>query len=396
MLFMVLISYFFLVTCCPFFLWRSFLVVAREVIRSREVTLNQKRSMVWHLCKELIYAPFFTVLWYLDEILFSRFTQQKLARPVFIMSQPRSGTTFLLRTLSLDANTFFSLTHLEWRFPFITLWKILDILGLRKCVEGISYWPNTELGRLAAKIHEHQLGSVEEHGIFFEERMYHHYFTFRRFPFIEVLKRVMEVQMLSAREKRKLLLTFRKTVQKTAYYRGGGRTWLTKENESVDLYKLLHDEFNDANFVAIVRPPEEFVSSYVTMSDICTKAKHGVDPQLIADWDKENMKFRKEECLKLIEFCGELERSNAITYLTFDQFTTEIQHTVERIYAAIGVPLSSDYARLLADMQAEQDRRDSGYVNAPRSVDGFEAFGAFVARIGAGAPEHGLATQHNL
>jgi hypothetical protein len=107
------------------------------------------------------------------------------------------------------------------------------------------------------------------------------------------------------------------------------------------------------------------------------------------------MEFRKEQCLKLIGFCGELERVNAITYLTFEQFTTEIQPTVERIYAAIGVPLSDGYARLLADMQAEQDRRDSGYVNAPRSVEGFEAFGAFVARIGAVAPEHGLMPQHN-
>lgn len=147
--------------------------------------------------------------------------------------------------------------------------------------------------------------------------------------------------------------------------------------------------------MAIVRPPEEFISSYVTMSDICTKAKHGVDPQRIPNWDKENVEFRKEQCLKLIGFCGELERDNAITYLTFEQFTTEIQPTIERIYAAIGVPLSDDYARLLADMQAEQDRRDSGYVNAPRSIDGFEAFSAFVARIGAAAPEHGLVPQHN-
>lgn len=237
MVFITSIAYIFLVAGCPFFLWRSFFIVAREVIRSHEVALNQKCSLIWHLCKELIYAPFFTVLWYIDELLFPHFAEQELARPVFIMSQPRSGTTFLLRTLSLDANTFFSLTHLEWRFPFIALWKILDILGLRKRLERINYWPNTELGRFAAKIHEHRLGSVEEHGIFFEERMYHHYFTFRRFPFIEVLRRVVEVKTLTTREKRKLLRTFRKTVQKTSYYRGAGRIWLTKENESVDLYK---------------------------------------------------------------------------------------------------------------------------------------------------------------
>lgn len=394
--FFVSIAYFLLIVSCPFFLWRSFFVVVREVIRSREVTLNQKCSMLWHICKELTCAPFFTLLWYVDELFFSPFMQQKLATPVFIMSQPRSGTTFLLRTLSLDTSTFFSLTHLEWRFPFIALWKILDILGLRKRVEKINYWPDTELGRFAAKIHEHQLGSVEEHGIFFEERMYHHYFTFRRFPFIKVLKRVTNVQNLSVREKRKLVRTFKKTVQKVAYYRGAGRIWLTKENESVDLYKLLRGEFNDANFVVIARPPEGFVSSYVTMSDICTKAKHGVDPHRIANWEKENMEFRKEECLKLIGFCRELERASAITYLTFEQFTTEIQHTVERIYAAVGVPMSDGYARLLADMQAKQDLRDSGYVNAPRNIEGFEAFGEFVARIGAGAAEYGLASQHNL
>jgi omega-hydroxy-beta-dihydromenaquinone-9 sulfotransferase len=395
-LLIVSITYLLLVVFCPFFLWRSFFVVAREVIRSRDVTLNQKRGMVWHLCKELIYAPFFTVLWHIDDILFFRFARQNLAKPVFIMSQPRSGTTFLLRTLSLDTSTFFSLTHLGWRFPFIALWKILDIFGLRKLVERINYWPNTELGRLASKIHEHRLGSVEEHGIFFEERMYHHYFTFRRFPFIKVLQRVTNVETLSERERRKILRTFRKVVQKVAYYRGAGRVWLTKENESIDLYKLLHGEFNDAYFVAIVRPPDEFVSSYVTMSDICTKAKHGVDPHRIASWDKENIEFRKDECLKLIGFCKELEQHNAISYLTFELFTKEILRTVERIYAAIGVPLSSDYARLLADIQAKQDRRDSGYVNAPHSVEGFAFFDAFVANIGASASERGLAAQRTL
>src|SRR5205807_8760539 len=143
----------------PFILWRSYGAVLWFVIFDQELSNFEKLKLLVHLGKELIYLPILTILWFIDELIFPFYRQTEIKNPVFIMSQPRSGTTFLLRTLSLDDQTFFSLKHLEWRMPFIALWRILDVFGLRKRVEGISYWPNTELGRLAAKIHFHVLGS---------------------------------------------------------------------------------------------------------------------------------------------------------------------------------------------------------------------------------------------
>jgi hypothetical protein len=365
----------------PFLLWKSFFVVARCVVFSPEISGAQRWSLVRHLAKEMLAAPFFTILWSIDNLLYPQYRRVALRRPIFIMSQPRSGTTFLLRTLSLDEDNFFSLKHLEWRFPFIAVWRLIDRLGLRHRIEGIDYWPNTELGRFASKIHNHQLGSVEEHGIFFEERMYHHYFTFRRFPFPEVLERVRNITALSEREKRKLVRTFRQVVQKVALYRGEGRTWLTKENESVDLYRLLKSEFSDAHFIIIVREPTDFISSYVTMSHTCTIAKHGVDPHKISGWKAANMSFRIAECEKLISYSTDLAKTARVTFITFRDFTTHIKKTVERIYADLRTPLSHAFASRLMEMQVQQDQRDAGYVNAPHLVEGLENFDRFVKAV---------------
>ncbi|WP_186043242.1 sulfotransferase [Burkholderia gladioli] len=379
------LAYLFLVYFCPFYLWRSFFIFTKASLCNREINMVQKARLLRHLAKELIYAPFYTILWYLDLAFFRRYLKASLARPVFIASQPRSGTTFLLRTLSSDPNTFFSLKHFEWRFPFICLWKLIDFFQLRSRIEAIDYWPRTEVGKTASKIHHHKLGSVEEHGIFFEERMYHHYFSFRRFPFVEVLDRIAKVDELSTREQRKLMRTFRQVVMKVAYYRGEGRTWLTKENESVALYRLIGRVFPDARYLVIVRPPQGFVRSYVTMSNVCTLAKHGIDPSGLSGWSEANLRFRLDECMKLIGFAAELKQRREVAFTTFEQFTTDIQGTIEQIYRDLGLDLSDAYRQVLGRMQLDQNRRDSGYVNAPQSTEGFERYGEFVAGIAPAA-----------
>jgi hypothetical protein len=90
-----LISFFSL----PFPHWPSFLVVLKEVLRTREVTFIQKLSMLSYLIREILVLPVFALFWLIDEIFLARYRNVSIREPVFIMSQPRSGTTFLLRTL---------------------------------------------------------------------------------------------------------------------------------------------------------------------------------------------------------------------------------------------------------------------------------------------------------
>ncbi|MET3496912.1 hypothetical protein ABIC90_003977 [Variovorax boronicumulans] len=371
----------------PFLLWRSFFKVARSVLFSRTLDLCGRLSMGMHLVKELLYLPVLVLFWFVDEILWHSYRKTRVPAPVFVMSQPRSGTTFLLRTLASDEKSFFVLKHLDWRMPFICFWKLIDAMGLRSRLERIDYWPNTEIGRLASKIHFHNLGSVEGHGVFFEERMYHHYFTFRRFPLPEILQRMSEANALTPREKKKIVGTLRKVVQKAAFYRGAGRFWLTKENENVDLFRLVYEAFPDARFLVIVREPSAFVSSYVKMSDACTTPKHGTDPNTIPGWYDANLNFRREQCAQHIAFCQELEKRGAITYVTFNQFTSDVSGTAAHIYEQMGIPMSPEFSAHLQKLQAKQDGRVSGYVNPPSEEVGFEAYANFVAKASALSPE---------
>lgn len=363
----------------PFILWRSWWTAARSVVQSTEVTTTEKLRMASHLGREVLFAPLFSALWHLDELVYGTYRSVRLRPPVFIMSQPRSGTTFLLRTLAADSDTFFSLKHLEWRYPFILFWKVIDLFNVRDFFENIDYWPKSDLGRLASKIHHHKLGSVEEHGIFFEERMYHHYFTFRRFPFLDVLDRVSSIESLTKGEKDKLLRTFTRVVQKAAFFKGQEKIWLTKENESADLYRLIHDHFRSGRFITIVRDPEDFVKSYVNMSNTCTTVKHGVDPNKISNWHSANLQFRLDECRKMVELCSELEKNDRIIYVTYRQYTSQILPTVQRLFSFLGLTISHHFYRQLSELQSKQDVRDSGYSNERQDVTIFEDYRRFVA-----------------
>ena len=230
----------------PFPNWTSFRIAFFAAATARNVTPKQRISMLLHFVRELLLLPVWAAFWLADEALFPNYHNEEIRKPIFIISQPRSGTTFLLRTLSEDKNTFLSIKHLEWRYPYISFWKLVDLLGLRNWLERRSYWPDTELGRMCRKIHYHVLGNFEEFGIFLEERFFHHYFVFRRFPFDSVLKRVSRFDSLSVSSKERMIATFLRVVKKVYFSRGNGEIFLAKENENVEFCRAIVDRCKDA------------------------------------------------------------------------------------------------------------------------------------------------------
>ena len=365
----------------PFPYWPSYFSVARHVVAEQSISFTERMKLLNHLLKELLRCPVFALFWMLDEIFFSNYKKVSLSAPIFVISQPRSGTTFLFRTLSQDANSFLSLKHLEWRYPFISLWKVIDLFGLRSVIERISYWPNNELGKMARKIHFHQLGSHEEHGIFFEERFYHHYFVFRRFPFPKLLSKVTNFYHIPAKNRQRILSVYKNVVQKAFYYRGSNEIWLTKENESVEVYESMSEMFPDARYICIVREHKDFLDSYLTMSIACTEVKHGIDPKAIEGWYEANLKFREEECRKMIQFCDKIKNTNNLVFITFKQFTGDIPATMKYIYNQLDLPMKDEYMDLLNDLKQKQGKRQRGYNNEICDFNGFEFFDNFVAQI---------------
>jgi omega-hydroxy-beta-dihydromenaquinone-9 sulfotransferase len=374
----LLILYFIAIKTLPFPHWPSYLRVLKCVIWEPNVSFQSRLSMFLYLVRDFLVLPVFSAFWLIDEIFFGKYKSIKIKAPLFIMSQPRSGTTFLLRTLSRDQNTFLSLKHLEWRYPYISLWKLIDALNLRSWLENKSYWPNTPLGRKSEKIHHHVLGSVEEFGIFFEERFYHHYFVFRRFPFPKVLDFVTDYKKLDERTKERFAKTFAKVVKKVYYFRGADEIFLTKENEAVALFEILFKIFPDARFLFIAREPEKFLNSYQTMSLACTEVKHGVNPMTIVGWQEANMQFRLDQCREFISFQEKVRTQAKNVLITYNQYTNKIYETTLKIYKALSLEMSDEYKGFLVKLQKEQDSRNPGYRNEECNIRGFEFFNQFV------------------
>jgi hypothetical protein len=212
----------------PFPNWSTFTLIAKTTLLYGGIPIKPRIRMLLYLLKEFALIPIWSLFWLVDEIFFSNYKRKTIASPIFIFSQPRSGTTFLLRTLSKDNRNFLSVKHMEWRYPYISFWKLLDLLKLRDWLENKSYWPSSILGRECQKIHAHTLGNYEEFGIFLEERFFHHYFTFRRFPFPEVLERTKKFNELTSKEKSKMTNTFLEVVKKVYAYRGTNEIFLAK------------------------------------------------------------------------------------------------------------------------------------------------------------------------
>jgi len=350
----------------PFPNWKSFGIAFKAVVVAKDVRFQHRIGMLLYILRDVALSPVWASFWLLDEFLYGAYRNSKI------------GTTFLLRTLSEDSDTFLSVKHLEWRYPYISFWKLLELLKLRDWLENRSYWPNTELGRRCNKIHHHVLGNYEEFGIFLEERYYHHYFVFRRFPFAPVLERVSGFNGLPERAQNEMINTLIRVVKKVYFYRGSNEIFLAKENENVEFCQALVKKLTDARILMICRDPQPMLDSYLTMSITCTEVKHGVDPTALTGWHDMNMQFRHEQCRKFIDFWYSVQDRESAVLVTFREFTTRVLDTTIKIYGELDLPLRPTFLSYLTQLQSEQRDRKKGYENFESKERGFEFYKNFV------------------
>ena len=359
--------------------WGSYWCVFQATCRDKQLPKRAKMRLLTYLLRDLVLSPLQCALWLLDEVIFSlQLNLVSLKDPVFIVSQPRSGSTFLHRLLADDKDVFFAVTYLEWRWPYICIWYSLDRLGLRDWINSWSYWSNKNTASFtASKMHPHLYGDHEEYGIFLEEKFYHHYFVFRRFPFIQLLDKVAHFDTLNNKDQERILGVFERVIRKVAYYRGENRIWLTKENESVSFYRDLLKIFPRATLLFLVRDHEDMLASYITLSRESTLAKTGVDKSSSTIWHRANLEFRKRECTEFVEFYDKLRhRGRAVLYNYSDLISNVFEGTL-RLYQHLKIDISEERALWLLKFTVIQRTRTRNYAVSNLSSDDITSFDEF-------------------
>lgn len=365
----------------PYPVWPNYRLILVAILRSPALAFLQKMNLLAALAKDGLVILLLTIPHIVDRIFFNDWRHKPLNSPIFIVGQPRSGTTFLHRTLS-DTGAFVSLPHFYWRFPFICVWWLVERLGLYPTIAKMDYWPATEAGRKANRIHEHQLGDFEEHGIFLEERLFHHYFLYRRYPLPEILPPISRYDHLPATDRGDMARHVMEVVRKFIWYKGTDKPWLTKENESVPIYRELMRMIPDARLLFVVRSPEASLPSYITLSVASTIAKTGIDPRRIPGWHQANMQFRADEVEAMLALHGENRNRNAVACVTYERFVSDLRAALEEIDRQLDLGIEPTCLEVVAGMQEAQNARQRGYcVDACEEIDAFRRYDEFVRAI---------------
>lgn len=367
----------------PFPYWRTYFILWYTLLfyKNKQIGRRSRIKQANFLIKYALLCPVWTFLWHLDEIFYSGYKKQTI-RPVFIMGQPRSGTTFLHRTLAADKNNFVALRHIEWRFPYICVQKILTRSNWAKKIMQKNYWSDSSAGRIAAKMHPNKLSDWEEDGIFFEECFLHHFFIFFRFPYPHLLRYLDEFPVLPEAVQQKMLETHRKVIQKIMFLRGGDKKYyLSKEVTSHNKFQKLLKIYPDAKFIFSVRHSADFMNSLLPLVRVSTTSKIGIDPLNIPMWESVFVDRMKKDSRMLCDLCdSKIEKSNQARVM-FNRFTENIVPSIEYIYSQLDFELFDSYRNHLQLLNKRQKVRDRGYNYEKNTYHGFEEFDEFVKRI---------------
>lgn len=232
--------------------------------------------------KRIIFLLIFYTVWpawslftwlclFLDEIFFPAYKQHPVEKPLFILGNFRSGSTFLHRLLSRDADMFTSLRTWDiFLMPSITQRKLfwglakIDRLFGSPLVTRLKNFDKRSLGQV--RIHKISLFEPEED----ENILLHAWSTFFvsfMFPFLDDLPPYQFFDdALPAAEKKRVMEFYRACIQRHLYAtsKNGRRHFVSKSPASSAKIEALMEFFPDARILYLVRNPLDMLPSTIS------------------------------------------------------------------------------------------------------------------------------------
>jgi hypothetical protein len=305
--------------------------------RGEPYRLTPKRFLflvIWltvYVLAELINHIFFL----LDEIFFPKYHQQAIKQPVFIIGNPRSGTTFLHRLMYNDRGTFTSFTVWEMALaPSITQRKMIWFFA------KIGRWIGHPFKKLVRSInkgfekskvnptHPLRLNEAEE-----DEHIMIHCFAsetlFNLYPFLDSVFPYFYFDRDIPKEKqRKILRFYRNMLQRHLYAHGGNKILLSKNPSHSSRIAALDEMFPDAHFIKLVRDPFEAVPSMLNVMSMGLNIF--CDPKDPYAYNKELMDLMNYYYFYPVEYFK--DKKDKCQFIKYDDLIRHPDDIVEELY----------------------------------------------------------------
>ena len=228
----------------------------------------------WLFC--IVLVPVMLIYWsllfvgrILDEILFFPYRWHEVKSPLYIISNPRSGTTFLHRLFNLDDKRFCTPLLYHTLFPCIFWIRLFDTIALIDSKIGGPL--HTLLGWIERKVFKgwrdvHPMGFTmpEEDENLFVSTMISPALILAC-PFVKELPELRFVDTMPQRTQKSLRIFYKNSLQRMHYAMDPSKTLLVKNVFNTGRLQWLMETFPDAKVIYPVRHPYKFVPSVVSM-----------------------------------------------------------------------------------------------------------------------------------
>lgn len=233
------------------------------------------RGRLLRLLIYLLFIPIFLLHWLgflLDEIFFRGYRKIEISQPVFVLGVPRSGTTFLHRTLAADEQLFTTVSTWEVLLaPSITqrvFWRTLariDKLIGRPFGCLVAYLEKRLFKGLEG-IHDVSLHAAEEDYLLLLPLMscFILFLPFTESSYIWNLSRLD--WGMPDKDRQRILDFYKACLQKHLYFHnnhGNNKRFLSKNAAFASWILSLREYFPDAHFVICLREPDKAVPSLI-------------------------------------------------------------------------------------------------------------------------------------
>jgi hypothetical protein len=229
--------------------------------------------------KRLLFLLLFYAIWpvgslihwfcfFLDDILFPGYRKQPIEKPLFLLGNLRSGSTFLHRLLSRDSETFTSLTIWDiYLTPSVTQKKIAKVISrLDQRLGG-------HLHRFLHAFDQRTLAQFKIHHISFfqpeedENILFHIWdslWVSFLFPFMDEFPNYQHFDQALPPWKKRRIMAFYKSMLQRHLYATGERHFVAKNPAFSPKIETLLEFFPDARIIYLARNPLDMLPSTVS------------------------------------------------------------------------------------------------------------------------------------
>ncbi len=340
--------------------------VLGKIIRQ---TYRQFKWRIWVLSVFFIFlysmhqllSLFFRLL---DEIFHRGHYRVQIYQPVFIIANPRSGTTFLHRLLALDqerfvytkyAHTFF-MTSSFVQFYYLFRWVDKKILRgfISNTMDKLDnkFWGGWD------DIHTMGFNKTEEDELVFAQT-FNSPGVFIPFPYFDLIDDCKFLDKQPDDVRNSVMDFYESCVKRFVYRAGRDKTYLAKNVMSTGRFKSLLQRFPDAKIIYIARHPYDSVPSCASMF---TAMYRFVSPEMSDDAPQK--KAWAQLGIDFFKYTREMRDtipSAQFIELRYDDLLDNPQGTVKKIYDYFNWQSSEKFLARLSKEEARHRNYKSAH-----------------------------------